>query len=606
MTSTELDTEVLIVGSGPTGLATALGLATYGVRSLVASQWNWLSHTPRAHITNQRTMEVFRDLGIEAQVLQRATPWNLMGDTLYTTSFTGEEIVRQRTWGTGDKRYGDYLQASPCTMVDIIQPKLEPILLENAAQRGASFSFNTEYLSHKEDADGVTVTLRERLNGREYTLRARYLVGADGANSRIVQQIGLPIEGRMARAGTVYTIFEADLSDLVSHRPSILNWIVSPDTSFGEIGMGLLRAVVPWTRWIAGWGFDIAKGDPDVTPAFIARRIKSMIGDDSVDLKLINTSIWYVNQAYATQYSRGRVLCGGDAVHRHPPSSGLGMNTCVQDSFNLAWKLAYVVKGFAGTELLETYTEERAPVGKQIVQRANQSRLDYGPINACFRVEGAENPVLAGIALLKDPGVEGQTRRKALLAAIRHKDTEFNALGLESNQRYRSSAVLPELNSKPEEFLRDPVLYLQPTTRPGAKLPHAWLVGTDGKRISTLDAVGKGKFTVLTGLAGVDWVKAVEALSLPFLRLLVVGTPTYQDLYCDWREVMEIEEGGVILVRPDGYVAWRQCFPPAGANAALSTLRDVLTDVLCGPDLCSGALTAIPPYQPNFGPHLFD
>jgi 2,4-dichlorophenol 6-monooxygenase len=606
MTSTELDTEVLIVGSGPTGLATALGLATYGVRSLVVSQWNWLSHTPRAHITNQRTMEVFRDLGIEAQVLQRATPWNLMGDTLYTTSFTGEEIVRQRTWGTGDKRYGDYLRASPCTMVDIIQPKLEPILLENAAQRGAGFSFNTEYLSHTEDADGVTVTLRERLNGREYTLRARYLVGADGANSRIVQQIGLPIEGRMARAGTVYTIFEADLSNLVSHRPSILNWIVSPDTSFGEIGMGLLRAVVPWTRWIAGWGFDIAKGDPDVTPAFISRRIKSMIGDDSVDLKLINTSIWYVNQAYATQYSRGRVLCGGDAVHRHPPSSGLGMNTCVQDAFNLAWKLAYVVKGFAGTELLETYSEERAPVGKQIVQRANQSRLDYGPINACFRVEGAENPVLAGIALLKAPGVEGQARRKALLVAIRHKDTEFNALGLENNQRYKSSAVLPDLNSEPEVFLRDPVLYLQPTTRPGAKLPHAWLVGIDGKRISTLDVVGKGMFTVLTGLAGVDWVKAVKALSLPFLRHLVVGTPSYQDLYCDWREVMEIEEGGVILVRPDGYVAWRQFFPPAGENAAQSILRDVLTDVLCGPDLSSGALTAIPSYQPNFGPHLFD
>lgn len=599
----KFDTDVLIVGAGPTGLATALGLSTYGVRSTVVSMWNWLAHTPRAHITNQRAMEVFRDFGIEPQVLERATPWELMGDTLYTTSFTGEEIVRQRTWGTGDKRRGDYLQASPCTMVDIIQPKIEPILHENAAQRGANFSFNTEYLSHVEDADGVTVNLRERLSGREYSLRARYLVGADGANSRIAEQIDLPIEGHMARAGTVYTIFDADLTDLVAHRPSILNWIISPDTSFGEIGMGLLRAVEPWTRWIAGWGFDLAKGDPDVSPEFVARRIKSMIGDPSIEPKIVNTSIWYVNQAYATQYSRGRVLCGGDAVHRHPPSSGLGLNTCVQDAFNLAWKLAYVVKGFAGPALLETYSDERAPVGKQIVLRANQSRLDYAPLNACFRVDGAENPVLAGLELLKSPGPDGQARRKALLAAIRHKDTEFNASGLESNQRYASQAVIPDADAQPEEYRRDPVLYIQPTTRPGAKLPHVWLVGAQGTRISTLDVVGKGKFTVMTGIAGEVWAEAAQALNLPFLRTVVVGTPEYQDLYCDWRDVMEIEEGGVLLVRPDCFVAWRQFDAPADVADAQRLLHDALVGVLAEPDWKA---TDAPAYVPNFGPHLFD
>ena len=116
MNRLDFDTDVLIVGSGPTGLATALGLATFGVRAHVVSLWNWLAHTPRAHITNQRTMEVFRDLGIEPHVLERATPWSMMGDTLYATSLTGEEIVRQRTWGTGDKRHGDYVQASPCTI----------------------------------------------------------------------------------------------------------------------------------------------------------------------------------------------------------------------------------------------------------------------------------------------------------------------------------------------------------------------------------------------------------------------------------------------------------------------------------------------------------
>jgi 2,4-dichlorophenol 6-monooxygenase len=596
------DTDVIIVGSGPTGATTAMALATYGARAHIVSLWNWLAHTPRAHITNQRTMEVFRDLGFEDQVLQQATPWELMGDTLYITSLTGEELLRQRAWGTGDKRKGDYLQASPCGMVDMIQPKMEPILIKNAAERGATFSFNTEYLRHEEDETGVTVFFRERLTKREYSMRARYLVGADGARSTIVEQAQLPVEGHMARAGTVYTIFEADLTKLVEHRPSILNWIVSPDTSFGEIGMGLLRAVTPWTKWIAGWGFDISKGDPDVSEDHVTRRIKSMIGDSSVGLKLINTSVWYVNQAYATQYSSGRVFCGGDAVHRHPPSSGLGLNTCVQDAFNLAWKLAYAIHGFAGSGVLETYSDERAPIGKQVVYRANQSRLDYAPLNACFRVEGASNPVAAGIERLRESTPEGKAAREAMLAAIRLKDTEFNAQGIELNQRYVSNAVIADNDAEPEVFLRDPVLHVQPTTRPGAKIPHTWLVGKDGRRISTLDVVGKGLFTVLTGLAGQHWVTAADELNYPFIRTVVVGDPQYQDLYCDWQELREVNEDGVLLIRPDCYVAWRQFSSPANSDEAKMLLASALDKILDGiPNL-----EAKPDFKPNFGPHLFD
>lgn len=600
MNKGHFDTDVLIVGSGPTGTTTALALATYGIRSHVVSMWNWLAHTPRAHITNQRAMEVFRDLGFEDQVLEQATAWEMMGDTPYTTSLAGEELIRQRSWGTGDKRKGEYLQASPCGLVDIIQPKIEPILLKNAAERGASFAFNTEYLRFEEDTDGVTVFLRERLTGREYTMRARYLVGADGARSSIAEQLDLPIEGQMARAGTVYTLFDADLTRYVEHRPSILNWIVSPDASFGEIGMGLLRAVTPWTRWIAGWGFDISKGDPDLSDDFVINRIKTLIGDPDVDVNLINTSVWYVNQAYATKYSHSRVFCGGDAVHRHPPSSGLGLNTCVQDAFNLAWKLAYVTHGFAGPELLETYSVERAPVGKQIVQRANQSRLDYAPLNACFRVPGAENPVLEGIKRFRDPGPDGKAARKAVLDALRLKDTEFNALGLELNQRYNSSAVVSD-GTGAEVSDRDPVLHLNPTTRPGAKLPHAWLVGRTGMRVSTLDIVGKGMMTLITGLSGDAWAAAAERLSLPFLKTVVIGAPEYQDLYCDWQEAREIDEDGVILVRPDGYVAWRKLAGVSSTDEAEAMLREVLCAALSkAPGEQQGGA-----YRPNFGPHLF-
>jgi hypothetical protein len=186
---------------------------------------------------------------------------------------------------------------------------------------------------------------------------------------------------------------------------------------------------------------------------------------------------------------------------------------------NLGWKLAYAVKGWAGPKLLESYSQERAPVGKQVVQRANQSRLDYAQLNACFRVQGAENPVAAGIMRFRDAGPDGVAARKAAQAALDLKQTEYNAQGVEMNQRYESSAVIPDEETRPEEWLRDRDLYNKPTTRPGAKIPHAWLVGPDGMRMSTLDVTGRGLFTLVTGLAGTAWKEAVRRLDLPFLRI---------------------------------------------------------------------------------------
>ncbi|CAG9246765.1 FAD-dependent oxidoreductase [Paraburkholderia unamae] len=578
--ATAFDTDVLVVGSGPMGATTALALATYGVKVHMVSRWNWLADTPRAHITNQRAMEVYRDLQIEEEAHRYATPWELMGDCLFTTSLAGEELVRLRSWGTGDARKSDYLQGSPCPLVDLIQPNIEPILFKSAAERGATFATNTEYQAYVQDEQGVTVSLKDRLTGREYTLRAKYLVGADGARSQVAQDIGLPISGEMARAGTLYTLFNADLSAYVAHRPSILHWIVSPDASFGEIGLGLLRAVKPWTQWIAGWGFDISKGDPDQSDETVLRKIRVLVGDPKLDVEIVRKSVWYVNQAYATEYSRGRVFCGGDAVHRHPPSSGLGLNTCVQDAFNLAWKLAFVLKGYAGEALLESYSDERAPVGKQIVERANQSRLDYAPIRQVFSVEGAENPVAAGIARFKDPGAAGAQARKDVQAALELKNREFNAQGVEMNQRYASAAVMADDDARPEPWLRDPELYLQATTRPGAKLPHAWLIDARGRRISTLDVVGRGQFTLVTGLSGQAWVEAAEQLARPCLRTVVIGERENQDPWCDWQRLREIEEDGVLLVRPDGYVAWRQHSGASSVTDARRLLERALSRVL--------------------------
>ncbi len=576
-------TDVLVVGAGPMGATTALALARMGVKVTMVNRYNWTANTPRAHITNQRAVEVLRDLGVEEDTRREATPWEWMGDTLFTTSLAGPEIARLRTWGTGDKRIGDYMQGSPCPMLDIPQNKMEPILVKHAAAQGAVLAFNTEYLGHEQDADGVTVTLRDVHTSRERQVRAKYLVGADGARSKVLDDAGLKVEGQLARAATAYVLFKADLTRYVAHRPSILYWVVTSNAAFGEIGMGLLRAIDPWNRWIAGWGFDMNKGEPDFSPEEVLRKVRLLVGDPELEIEVENTSVWYVNQAHAPVYSKGRVFCGGDAVHRHPPSSGLGSNTCMQDAFNLAWKLAYVVKGHAGEHLLDSYSLERAPVGAQIVKRANQSRVDYGPLNECFRDKQAADPVAAGLATLADPGAEGVARRDALAKALELKNYEFNAQGVELNQRCLSDAVIPDPQAGEEVWKRDQQLYLQATTRPGAKVPHAWLIGHQGHRVSMLDLVGKGRTTVVTGIAGQAWAQAVKALDLPFLDVVVVGEPGAQDVYCEWHAVREIEEAGALLVRPDGVVAWRSMHGVADADQARRALAQALGNVLAKP-----------------------
>ncbi|ACL42515.1 MULTISPECIES: FAD-dependent oxidoreductase [Micrococcaceae] len=559
--SAVVETDVLIVGSGPAGSSAALFLSSLGVPNIVITKYRWTANTPRAHITNQRTMEIFRDLGIEDQVLADATPHHMIGDTVFCTSIAGEEIGRILTWGNHPARHADYELASPSLNCDIPQTYLEPILVRNATMRGTQTQFSTEYVSHQQDEDGVTVRVLNRLTGHGYTIRAKYLIGADGARSRVAADVGLPYEGRMDIAGSMNITFKADIAEFVGHRPSVLYWVVQPGSNIGGIGAGLVRMVRPWNEWLIVWGFDIAHGTPEVSEDDARQVVRNLIGVPDLDVDITGISLWGNNEQYATRLHAGRVFCAGDAVHKHPPSNGLGSNTSIQDSYNLAWKLAAVLKGQAGVELLETYTIERAPVAKQIVTRANKSGREFGKLFEALGIDNAETAeeMNALIESRKNNTAEGAAKRQAIHAAMEIKNYEFNAHGVELGQHYDSSAIVPDGTEKPAPA-RDPELYYEPSTYPGGRLPHAW-IGDNVHKHSTHDLAPYGQFTVFTGITGEDWTTAAQKVSERLgvtIGSVVIGPgQDVTDLYFDWAKLREVAESGAVLVRPDKHVGWR-------------------------------------------------
>ncbi|GAA4849370.1 FAD-dependent monooxygenase [Actinomycetospora corticicola] len=547
-------TDVVVVGSGPAGASMALALARLGVDHIVVTRYETLAAEPRAHITNQRTMEVLRDLGVSGQVEALATPQDLIGTTTFCTSLAGEELGRVRSWGTHPRSRAAHALASPAGICDMPQSLMEPILVQGAQAAGSRIRFSTEYLSHAVDDDGVTVRVRDRLRDDEYEIRAKYLYGADGGRSRVAEDAGLPMRGEMGVAGSLNIVFRADLSPWVAHRPSVLYWVLQPGSDIGGIGMGVVRMVRPWNEWLTIWGYDVADGPPDLSDEFTTGLVRQLVGVDDLEVEIVGSSAWTVNHMAAEHYGSGRVFCGGDAVHRHPPSNGLGSNTSIQDSFNLAWKLAYVLRGWADPSLLDTYSAERAPIGRQVVDRANQSIGETGRIFDALGVSGTDDPEVMreNMARRREPGAEKQ--RRALREAITFKAYEFDAHGVELNQRYVSSAVVAdELAPDPLATVEDPELTYVATTTPGARVPHVWLAGRDGD-VSTIDLAGRGRFTLFTGPGG-TWPESEQ------MRVIVVGPgEEIEDPYGDWARLLEAEgigDAGGVLVRPDHHVAAR-------------------------------------------------
>ena len=570
----QIETDVLVVGAGPAGLTAACLLARLGIDALTLTKYA-TADAPRAHITNQRAVEVFRDLGIEEQVKARALPSHLMGKQVFATSFAGRELSRLMTWGTGDDRIGDYRAASPCEMCNAPQHILEPMLLARAEELGADVRLHHEVVSVQQDDRFVTAHVRPRDGSPEFEVVARYAIGCDGARTVVGRDGAFEYEGESGLGNAVTVWIEADLSRYTAHRSGALFFTITPGS---RDMVGAWTCVEPWNEWSTIFlRPDLSPNDLDESA--VVESVRAAIGDDDVPFRIKKISPWQFNHVVAAEYRRGRLFIAGDAAHRHPPANGLGSNTSIQDAYNLAWKLALVARGHADDGLLDTYNDERQPVGRRIVDRANQSVAEMPAwLGALGLVPGmADGEVEARLAQLYGP--DGEEQRAALLTGLELMNGQFNAHGVELGQRYQSRAVAEEAEPPPQAG-RDADLYFEPSTTPGSPIPHAWLAIGD-RDVSTLDVCAYDRFTVLTGAGGQAWLDAAGKVGAE-LGVPIEGVPVSlglrtNDVYGDWARRREVGDRGCLLVRPDRIVAWRA---PNSVDDPAAALRGVMSKLL--------------------------
>ena len=552
---------VLIVGGGPTGLTLSALLSRYGVDSLLVERHASTCDHPQAHVVNTRTMEILRLLGLESAIRQESLPQHAMSHVRWVTAMGGEELAALDL-APGAEEIGARLAASPTVPASCGQDRIEPILAELAAKGPGRVDFGTEMVDLVVDAEGATAKLVAKGQARD--VRADWVVACDGAASRTRKLCGIPMEGPEALAHVVGIYFHADLAELAARRPAVLYWTIDSEQP------GTFIAIDGSERWVfhAAWDADRVTLD-DFTDERCREILRRAIGSD-VEADIRSVRPWTMTAQVAQRYRDGRVLLAGDAAHRFPPTGGFGMNTGIQDSHNLAWKLAAVVAGTAGAELLDSYQTERLPVGRD--------NCDWSVRNAM------------GLAAVIGPGAAHQGRRladgevsfEALSAEIQEiADREvghFSALGRDLGFLYEEGALIPDGTQAPA--CEDPDRDYVPCGRPGARAPHIGLV-RDGQLLSTLDLFDGGWTLLAAGARAETWKRVADAQEVP-IDFVSIGADTL-DTSLDtldpgglFPSLYGVDDGAV-LVRPDGHVAWRTRQYSEDAEAVL---RCALTSIL--------------------------
>ena len=580
---------VLIAGGGGAGLTASMLLARQGVEHLLVSARPTTSDLPKAHVLNQRAMEVLEDVGVADAVARRSTPAEQMSATAYYAGFAGPEsdygrrMARLESWGAGGE---DELwrAASPARQRNVPQIRLEPLLKARAEELSPGrIRFNHELIDLVQDDEGVRALIRDNGSGREYVVRSEYVLGADGGR-RIPGLIGVEYEGLGVLTQTATLHVSADFSRWARDPDVLIRWIFSPQA-------GVLVVMVPmgpdrWgpesEEWVIHLNYPVDCTESDAQVEADARRALG-IGDLPMEIHKITR--WSVEAVIASRFRVGRVLLLGDAAHRHPPTGGLGLTSAIHDAQNLCWKVAAVLSGDASPALLDTYEDERRPVDARNCQRSLENAVNHFSVGATLGISpenGAEEN-MALLARVWSGRHADAEQRTAVQRGMRAQSMEFSELNVEYGYSYDSAAVVPDGTDPPTTV--DDIRVYEPTTRPGAPLPHAWIDDDEGRRRPLKDLVAPGRFLLIAGEDGGSWCEAARRLAseadvpLDVVRIGHLDGDLY-DPRNMWARHREIHSDGAVLVRPDRFVAWRAL---TAADDPLRELAAALGQVLARP-----------------------
>ena len=582
------ETPVLIVGGGGAGLTSSMLLSTLGVEHLLVSSLPSTSILPKAHVLNQRTMEILGDVGVAEPIFAKSTPAENMRYMGWYAGFTGEDpdfgrlITKVESWGCGYENL-NWLQASSCRSANLPQIRLEPLMKTRAEELNpGKVRFHHELIGLEQDGDGVTARIKNHDTGEEYTVRSRYVLGCDGGRT-IPKMVGIDIEGLGVLFQTATAHVSADLSKLAPDPDVLIRWIWCPAIS----EMAVLVPMGPdhWGPDSEEWVFHVTyqgEGPKTLTDKQIEENMRAALGIGDLPMKVHKITRWAVEGVLAKKFREGRVFLVGDAAHRHPPTGGLGLTSGIQDSQNICWKIAAVLKGQAGETLLDSYEAERRPVDARNIQRSMENSMAHLETGRAFGLNPAAKPDANWTQLKRiwSGKPEDAEHRRGALRAIRQISMEANELNVEYGYRYSSTAVVPDGSPEPEPI--DDVRLYEPSTRPGSPLPHAWIDDESGKRRPLKDLVAPGRFLLIAGEDGQDWcaaaatVAAANDLPVDAVRIGHIDGDLF-DPRLAWAQFRGITEKGAVLVRPDRVVGWRSA--GAAANAA-ATLAEALETIL--------------------------
>lgn len=527
-----MDTSVMIVGGGPVGLTMALLLEQFGVDCVLVERSATTTEHPKARGVTQRSMEIFRRLGVEDAIRARGLPPHA-DSIVFCEALAGHEIGRGRP-----EPHDDDITASWKSMVaqDVVEQELF-----RAAQHAtyARVLFSTEFLSSTDTADGVVVTTKSLDTGEERQWRARYLVAADGANSDLRRRLCIGMDGPPKLRKMANNFWRGDLSRYPATHTNFAFSILPRDQS--KPGSFILNTGGS-THWLSSLVVpDEREGtSPPWSDDELVTIIREQVGDPDLEVDLLGTAVWTMGMQIAATFRRGNCFLVGDAAHRLVPVGGFGMNTGIQGALNLAWKLAYVVKGLASDALLDTYEQEHMELARSNAEWSFANGLRSARREAALR-SGEED--LIAFWLLES-------------------ERNYHVVGRSLGFVYSEGALVPD-GTRSDPF--DTGVYT-PTDRPGARFPHFWL--DLSRRRSTLDWFDAA-FVLAAGPLGGQWHEAgatvAQKLGVP-LQLETLPS-------VDRRDGIHVGARGAVLIRPDGHVAWRAPWLPRNPT-------DHLDDVL--------------------------